>query len=347
MPAAATGRAVAVLLSICAALTAAQAGADSREAQGEAPVEVLAGPVRFAALNPGRERFGSLAWRGGLRLLSDDPRFGGFSGLRLSGDGRWLVAVSDDGWWLKARIIRKDGRLSGLADPVMAPLLAADGRRPPAKRLRDAEAVADYDGRSLGGRLIVAYERQPRLELFDLGAHGLMALPEPLGAPAELLKGPSNGEVEAIDRFHEGPRRGDLIAISEDNLDAQGRIRGWVWNDASEEAFVLERHGDYDVTDMAILPGALAFVTVERSYSPPLPPGLALRRFMTSELAEGAVLRGELLFEGRQPLYLVDNMEGIAAHRTADGEVRLTLISDDNYNRKAQRTLIIEFAIAP
>ena len=38
-------------------------------------------------------------------------------------------------------------------------------------------------------------------------------------------------------------------------------------------------------------------------------------------------------------------MEGLAVHQTPDGETRLTMISDDNYNRWVQSTLLFQFAI--
>jgi hypothetical protein len=45
------------------------------------------------------------------------------------------------------------------------------------------------------------------------------------------------------------------------------------------------------------------------------------------------------------PFHAIDNMEGIAVSEMA-GETRVTLISDDNYNR-AQRTLLLQFALVP
>ena len=53
---------------------------------------------------------------------------------------------------------------------------------------------------------------------------------------------------------------------------------------------------------------------------------------------------GELLFAGRQPFYQIDNMEGIAVH-TAGDELRITVLSDDNYNRDVQRTVMFQFAL--
>jgi len=86
-------------------------------------------------------------------------------------------------------------------------------------------------------------------------------------------------------------------------------------------------------------PGQFAGVT-KQSW-----PGMALRRFRVADLKSGTPLNDELLFAGRQPFYAVDNMEGIAAHRTRSGETRITIISDDNYNRVLQATYIFQFAV--
>jgi hypothetical protein len=58
------------------------------------------------------------------------------------------------------------------------------------------------------------------------------------------------------------------------------------------------------------------------------------------------VITPELLFEGRVPFYAIDNMEGIAACRR-DGETRITIISDNNFNTRLQRSLILQFAYQP
>ena len=38
-------------------------------------------------------------------------------------------------------------------------------------------------------------------------------------------------------------------------------------------------------------------------------------------------------------------MEGLAVHRGPAGETILTLISDDNFNRLAQRTVFLQFTL--
>ncbi len=42
--------------------------------------------------------------------------------------------------------------------------------------------------------------------------------------------------------------------------------------------------------------------------------------------------------------YDIDNMEGLAVHRTDAGDIILTLISDDNFS-PLQRTLLLQFRL--
>ena len=55
------------------------------------------------------------------------------------------------------------------------------------------------------------------------------------------------------------------------------------------------------------------------------------------------LFESEVLLEAHDNLN-IDNMEGIAAHRSASGETILTLISDDNFSA-LQRTLLMQFAL--
>jgi hypothetical protein len=71
---------------------------------------------------------------------------------------------------------------------------------------------------------------------------------------------------------------------------------------------------------------------------------MRIRRFALSAIKPGAVLQGSTVFEADWN-YQIDNMEGLAVHRTPAGETVLTLISDDNFN-PLQRTLLLQFTLA-
>ena len=68
-----------------------------------------------------------------------------------------------------------------------------------------------------------------------------------------------------------------------------------------------------------------------------------LERVSAATLAAGAELRGALLAHIAPPL-TVDNFEGVAALRDADGGTLVYLLSDDNFNA-FQRTLLLLFRL--
>jgi hypothetical protein len=325
-------------LALCLALPAL--AGDSGE-----PIKVEATPSGFARFLGRRENFGKLAFRGGLVLKSTDHRFGGLSGLAFSSDGRSLIAVSDDGWWIRADMLYESGRPSALVNTRIAPIVDRTGRRSASKARHDAEAIALDPPGSLGGFVYVAFESRTRIERFDMRTSGLAARPSPVTSPRGLRKGPRNGQLEALGSLDSGPLKGWLIAASEGNLDANGNIRAWAIRGSKSRGFAIARYEDYQITDLAVLPDG-AIVTLERSFSSSSLPGMAIRKFNLPDLPEDALVSPELLFSGRQPFYLIDNMEGIAVHHW-DGELRISVISDDNYNHAIQKTVLYQFALRP
>jgi hypothetical protein len=70
---------------------------------------------------------------------------------------------------------------------------------------------------------------------------------------------------------------------------------------------------------------------------------MRIRRIVANDLKPGATITGDVLLDATDALN-IDNMEGIAVHRSAARETILTLISDDNYSA-LQRTLLMQFAV--
>ncbi|MBV9077542.1 MAG: twin-arginine translocation pathway signal, partial [Methylobacteriaceae bacterium] len=89
---------------------------------------------------PGDTRFGALTFRSGLVLTSRFEGFGRFSGLWRSPDGgAELVALTDNGMWLTARTVTEAGRIVGLAEARMAPILGLAGESLRHTRAYDTE----------------------------------------------------------------------------------------------------------------------------------------------------------------------------------------------------------------
>ncbi len=309
------------------------------------PAVVTAFPVTMS--RTGGERFGHLLWRGGLVLDSPDPAFGGFSGLLLGADGRDMLAVSDLGRWWRARLIYDArGHLSGLRDPDGPwPVLSSRGA-PLRGGWRDAEALAPWDGRRTGGPVLVGFERRERVALYDWGGRGRKAKARYLFLPKAIGRGRRNGEMEGLARFWSGSRAGWLIAAAEKGFTPAGDVRAWTWRGRRVVPFAIRRKGEFRITDIAVLPSGRGFVTLERRFKRSLAvlPAFAMRLFRTEDIARGAVLDGVDLMEASWPLHAIDNMEGLSVHRTGE-ELRLTVISDDNFNRSLQRTLLFQFAL--
>lgn len=304
-------------------------------------IEVSSSRLDSFSLLPLVSRFGALEWRGGLELSSVDRRFGGFSSLAMSRDGKRLLAVSDRGYWLKAGLKYDDARLAAVVDAEMAPILDAQGRLIKGKVRNDAEALAAWEPGRIDGRVIVGFESRVRAGVFDLGRHGLAAPFVNLPIPAAIAEGPGNQELESILRFPDGRFKGLFLAIAEGNFDANGDIRAWMFG-ASSFDFSIARHEDFAITDTTLLPTG-DLVTIERSYGPGELPRMAVRRIATAAIGPGKRVAPTLLMQASAPFGAVDNMEGIALSEIA-GETRLTFISDDNYNR-LQRTILLQFAL--
>jgi len=299
------------------------------------PIKVTAAPFTLSRFFPASKAYGQLEWKGGLLLQSSSNSFGGFSGIALDAKGHSFVAISDRGWWFTGTLTYKDGMLSGIGKTAISPI------RTPKKSnyYRDAEAIAPWTGKGINGPLIVGFERHERISRYKY----TRSRPRRIQLPKAVATGEYNGEMEAIGRFYSGPKTGWLLAISEDNLDKNGNLRAWLWKGKTIHPFSINRHSNYLITGLAVLPDGKSFVTIERSFSLPYLSGMAIRQFKTTDISPSKPLTGKLLFEGRQPSYALDNMEGIAVHRHKNGKLRLTVISDDNFKRSIQSTLIMQF----
>ncbi len=152
----------------------------------------------------------------------------------------------------------------------------------------------------------------------------------------------ANRGIEALAQINSGRLKGTLVAFSERLLDRNGNLRGWLIGGPTPGPIVLKRIDGFDITDAAALPDG-GIVVLERRFRYSEGIKMRVRRIGASELRRGVVIAGEILLEAHDNLN-IDNMEAIAAHRSAAGETVITLMSDDNFS-PLQRTLIMQFAL--
>ena len=217
------------------------------------------------------------------------------------------------------------------------------GKEVRAKWRNDSEALALLEPGNIDGPVIVGFENLTRAGTYDLATNGFTATFHKLKIPQALIDGPGNHELESIGKFPAGPHKGRYFALSEFNRDANGDIRGWVFGNGAPFEFAIKQYGDYQITDAAFLPDG-SLITVERSYGASRIPGVAIRRFKSEDIIAGGAIAPHLVMEASAPINAVDNMEGIAVHMQ-DGETRVTLISDNNFDTRFQRTLLLQFAL--
>ena len=314
-------------------------------------IQISSQKKRLSTFRPSRTIYGKLRWKGGINVSSSADGFGGLSGLALSKDGKDFIAISDRGWWIKGSfILDKTQILGGIKNVSVSPLKIRRKSKQNNNHWRDSEALAPWSSKGINGDLLVGFERRERLLRYQGRKNSFPRNPQQVKSPKAISTGPFNGELESVGRFYSGPRKNWLIAISENNYDKNGNIRGWTWKNKKGDAkramaFSIKRYADYAITDLAVAPDGKSFFILERSFNLPTLPGFAIRQFKTSNLKSGKTLKGDLLFSGRQPFFAIDNMEGLAVHQTEKAAIQLTIISDDNFNRSLQRTLIYRFEL--
>jgi hypothetical protein len=334
-------RLAAGLLGLALLLTAASLRLAEAQhyAAAPMPIDVAVRPIAaFDNSDPSRSRFGALEFRGGLALSSSEPAFGGISGLRVDADGSHLLAVTDNGSWLRGRILYSGGRPSGVADMEMAPLLGADGTPLAARGWFDAESLENDNG-----TLYVGLERVEQIVRFNYARDGLLARGEPLSVPDDFKTFKFNKSLECLAMPPKGsPLAGRLIVVTERSLDAQGNHRSYLLGGGNPERFSVRRSDNFDVSDCTILPPS-DLLLLERRFSVARGIAMRIRRIPLASLKAGALVDGTPLITADLG-FQIDNMEGIAVHRNGAGETIITLVSDDNFS-VLQRNLLLQFAL--
>ena len=311
----------------------------SAAAAAPVPIKVKARPIPFFdSSDHARVRFGSLEYRSGLVLTSSFPGFGGLSGLRLDAKGERFIALSDHGSWFTGRIVYQGRAMTGLDDVEAAPMLGPDGKPLAARGWFDTESIA------LDGSFVyVGIERVNQVVRFDFAKGFTRSRGEVFPMPPAVKKLPNNKGLEALVFVPKGfALEGTLIAISERGLDRDGNLIAFLVGGPTPGQFSVRRSQNFDISDAVLLPSGELLV-LERKFSLLSGVGIRIRGIALKSLAPNAVVDGPAIFEadlGEE----IDNMEGIDAFVTPEGETVLTMVSDDNFSL-LQRTLLLQFRL--
>lgn len=328
-------------VSACALLWPAPSTA--KKHHGAAPVAIQSQSITLDRDRPEQTRFDKLEWLGTLRLSAAPETFGGFSGLAIDGNGKAFLAINDTGHWLRAEIGYAGGKPDKILKARMGKLSGPGGRALKGKTERDAEGLAMETAGKLTGTAYISFERKHRIAVHQTTKNGVGPAKRHLSLPARARSTKRNSGLEAITKLRNGPSKGALLAFTEDYLDKDGDHVGWLLGSGAPGELTLKRRGGFSVTDMTSLDNGDVIV-LERRFRFSEGVKMRLRRIRGADIRPGARLDGDVLFKADQ-MFEIDNMEGIASHKDAAGRTILTLISDDNFNRTFQRTLLMQFAV--
>lgn len=265
------------------------------------------------------EHVGTYVWR-----LSGDRNFGGFSGIELSADGRGFHAVTDRAHLYRGSIARDaTDRITGLSVADRTHLKDSKGIPLPPGRLGDSEGIAIAPD----GRIWISFEGLDRIAAYDTPDANAHRVPSP-HALADLRV---NAGMEALAVTPDGA----IIAVPERSGDPARPFPVLRWqNGAWDVPFTIPRRGRWLPTGADIGPDGRLYL-LERDFRGLLGFSSRIRRFNLDGTGEQVLLE-------TSPLQY-DNLEGISVWQDDTG-LRITLISDDNFNI-LQRTEIVEYRL--
>jgi hypothetical protein len=258
--------------------------------------------------------------------------------LRLDPKGERFIAISDKGTWFTGRIVYQGREMIGLDDVEAAPMLGLDGRPITARGWFDTESIA------LDGDVVyVGLERVNQILRFDFSKGFTRSRGEVVPLPPAARKLPFNKGLEALVMVPKGlALAGTLLALSERGLDAAGNIIAFLIGGKTPGQFSVRRTDNFDISDAVLLPPG-DLLLLERKFSWLAGVGIRIRRIALKSVAPGAVVDGPSIFDADMSNE-IDNMEGIDAYVTPEGDTVLTMISDDNFS-VIQRNLLLQFTL--
>ncbi|NIZ60363.1 hypothetical protein DL239_05175 [Sedimentitalea sp. CY04] len=286
-------------------------------------VTATLGIVAHAASRP--KAINAAAYLGSYTWRVSDDWFGGLSALSISADGAAMTILSDSATLATAQIRRDQGQISGIDITSVHQLRASTG-----KILRGP--ISDSEGLAItpDGNIYVSFEGISRVVRHRDASSRAEVLPR----PQAFRTLPRNKALESL----ASDARGHLYTVPERAFTQNGQIPVWQWNGQRWSIpFSLPPKGDFYPVSADIGPDG-RFYLLERDY------GFfgfssRLRRW---DFTQDSATNEQTLLQTSAGNH--DNLEGLSVWRDQNGQLRATMVSDDNFIA-LQRTELVEYAL--
>jgi hypothetical protein len=318
------------------------------------PIEIEASQLGVGSLKLDSEIVGSLKYRGGLRLTSPDPRFGGLSSLNISADGRNFVAVSHAGYRFQGELVYDTRHnLTGITNAKIETF------RPTTEKLfaGEKDGYCESIARTAGVGTDIVFKRGCGLVYREAGGTPRWMVP-----PEDLKDTLSSGSIKAMTLMPDNRLFALTAAFS-----AGGGVSGWVGGDdgwskltyttcarevlkmrhrvrvspcfEEQKGTMLGGFEEFRAVAAATTPGGE--IIVVESGLPYIATRLRLlqatdvKPMARLEAEELAVLDDSLAFH---------NIQGVHTRQASGGETLIYLVSNDNYTGP-QPTVLLMFEL--
>ena len=288
------------------------------------------------------QRVDGLVWRGGLVMRSDAAEFGGLSGIAFTGSNQQVAMVSDVGDFISGQLLydEKGAPMEFVGVRAVA-IQNSGGADLPRAFARDAEAIEVINRNGTPYSVRVGFENLTRVADFILTKGRPGGAAREVVIPTWLSALRNNRSLEAVCIAPPtSPIAGSTLLITEGADAGDGNLAAFMLGKRDRGKFSLVRAPGLNPTDCAFMPngdllvlergtGFLSFV-------------MQIRHIKAGDVKPGRAFDGTVILSASGSE--IDNMEGLTVHQAPDEEVRITVISDDNFN-DWERSLLLEFSL--
>ncbi|MFY0693008.1 MAG: esterase-like activity of phytase family protein [Paracoccaceae bacterium] len=255
--------------------------------------------------------------------------FGGFSSLEVSRDGSQFMTTTDKGLIVQGVFIRESNNLVAIENLRVEQLRRRDGN-PLRSYNTDAEGLAVAPD----GEVFISFEGTHQV----LRYRDLSAAPEKyLPMPEEFARFQLNSSLEALAI----DRNGALYTMPERSGDLNRPFPIYRYSRRQwEQSHSLSRSDGYLPVGADFGPDGRLYV-LERNFHGFSGFSTRVRSF---EVGAQSLEDEKILLRTTPGTH--DNLEGIALWQTPSGNIRVTMVSDDNF-RIFQRTEFVEYRMVP